>query len=421
MNNLYMNISAAVIILITIFIRKITINKIPHFTFNLLWGLAAIRMLIPFRITSDWCAFNFLFKLRDCLFANEVIYLKLKARQIQQGVGNYIDINLATSIFNFVWMIGIIVFSGYFVMSYTSGKRLIMRSVKCNSIDEDKIKQWLKKYNLNTDIEIKISNEIDVPLAYGCFKSGILLPNNFKINNEINAIQILLHECMHIKNYHALIKLLLAILVCMCWFNPCAWALFKYINRDMEISCDRHVLEILGREQRESYALNLLKSSQMQYKDSIVYSGFAKNSIKERIVAIMSFKKMSVYALVLSLSIPTCVATVFATTDNRVDGNNTNDIEIVASENNLQVSEEVFLTINESKLTMYVDENEIARAAHNLYIDDYEYISTSMPPEKITVKFTDSGYTYKGTLSLYELQIKNGKYYGYYEGWTSRV
>lgn len=420
MNYLYMNASAAAIIIVTLLIRKVTINKIPHSVYGLLWGLATVRMIIPFNVTSNWCAFNVLFKLRDYLFANELVSLKLKARQIQQVIGNYINLNFAITSLIIIWIVGVIVVASYFIMSYLIGIKLIRNSGFCD-YGQEKITYWLEQFNLRRVIEVRVSKEIDVPLAYGCIKPGILLPTNFDLENEINAKQITLHECMHIKYRHALIKLILAVLVCSSWFNPCAWILFKYINRDMEISCDRHVLELLGREQRESYALNLLKASQMQYRDSVVYNGFAKNSIKERIVAIMSFKKMSVFALVLSFSIPASVATVFATTDNMIvvgEMNQVNEVAII-EEAELSVSEQPMVLMSQTEVATHIRPNAIF--ASKLYVDDYEYITTKRSPDKIFISFDHSGHTYEGTLTLFEMQVKNGKYYGYYEGWTERI
>ncbi|WMI79884.1 M56 family metallopeptidase [Anaerotignum sp. MB30-C6] len=420
MNYLYMNASAAAIIIVTLLIRKVTINKIPHSVYGLLWGLATVRMIIPFNVTSNWCVYNIIFKFRDYFFANEIITLQYNGRQILQLFSRYVELDFIMEILFVIWVIGFIIVGNYFIMSYLIGMRLIRNSVVCDGAEVEKIEHWLKKHNLRMNIEFKVSKEIDVPLAYGCIKPGVLLPTEFNVSNEVNAKQIMLHEFMHIKYRHALIKLVLAVLLSSCWFNPCAWILFKYINRDMEISCDRHALELLGGEQRESYALNLLKASQMQYRDSVVYNGFAKNSIKERIVAIMSFKKMSVFALVLSFSIPASVATVFATTDNRFDGNYVSDLEVVEEVGGYQVYEEVFVTMNESELATYTDKSVVTRAARDIYIDDYEHITTYRSPDTIVVKFTDSGYTYKGTLSLTEMKVQNGKYYGYYRGWTAR-
>lgn len=199
-------------------------------------------------------------------------------------------------------------------------------------------------------------------------KPSVLLPIHFD-THEGNAKQVLLHESTHIKYWHAFIKM-----------------------------------------QRESYALNLLKASQMQNEDSVVYSDFAKDSIKERIVAIMNFKMMSVFALVVSLSIPVSVASAFATTDNLVDGKIVEEVAVDFQKDNT----------SQSSLNAYVDQSQVLRAAKRLYMYDFEYISDSMPPEKINISFKDRGYAYKGTLTMFELQI-NGKYYAYYEGWTSRV
>lgn len=420
MSYLYMNASAALIIIITLFIRRLTINKVPHCVFGFLWGIATIRMLLPFRITSNWCVYNIVFRLRDYLFANGLITMQYNSRQLLNEMSHYIDLQLVIKILYVIWIVGVIIVATYFTLSYYSGMKLIKNSKTCHMEGVAKIKRWLEQYNLPTDMEIKSSKEIDVPLAYGCLKPGILVPANFDINHEMSAKQIMLHECMHIKYWHSFIKLMLAILVSSNWFNPCAWILFKFINRDMEISCDRHVLELLGREQRESYALNLIQASQMQYKDSIVYSGFAKNSIKERIVAIMSFKKMSVFALVLSLSIPVSVATAFATTDNRVTDNQIYKGLAVKNISEVETIENAIVSVSED-LVKSSNQEIGTRAAGNLYVDDFERITTYMSPEKIEITFIDSGCTYTGILTIYEMQVIDGKYHGYYRGWTAKV
>ncbi|WP_304509803.1 M56 family metallopeptidase [Anaerotignum sp.] len=420
MSYLYMNASAALIIIITLVIRKVTINKVPHYVFGFLWGIAAIRMLLPFQITSNWCVYNAIFKLRDYLFVHGFITLQYNSRQLLKAINKYLDLQLVIKSLYFIWFIGVIIVATYFVLSYYSGMKLIKGARPCDIKEVVRIKQWLEQYNLRTDMEIKSSNEIGVPLAYGFIRPGILIPTDFDINQEMSAKQIMLHECMHIKYWHSFIKLMLAILVSSNWFNPCAWILFKFINRDMEIACDRHVLELLGREQRESYALNLIQASQMQYKDSIVYSGFAKNSIKERIVAIMSFKKMSAFALVLSLSIPVSVATAFATTDNHVNDNQVKKL-VVHDESKVETIEDAIVSVSEDDLAKSGRQEVVTRAARDLYVEDYERVTTYMSPEKLEVTFENSGCTYAGTLTIYEMQVIDGKYHGYYHGWAKKV
>lgn len=99
--------------------------------------------------------------------------------------------------------------------------------------------------------------------------------------------------------------------VCIHWFNPLVWLMYVFINRDIEMACDEQVILRCGEDFRKEYAMVLLNLAEKQYKLSFFANGFGKNSIKERIVAIMKFKKTTTIGALGAAVILAGAVTVF--------------------------------------------------------------------------------------------------------------
>ena len=63
MNILALNVSAAVMIAVTLLVRRIFKNRIPHGVFCLMWVVIAIRLFIPTDITSKYSFWNLLIRM----------------------------------------------------------------------------------------------------------------------------------------------------------------------------------------------------------------------------------------------------------------------------------------------------------------------------------------------------------------------
>lgn len=185
----------------------------------------------------------------------------------------------------------------------------------------------------------------------------------------------------------------------------------------MEIACDRHVLDLIGKNERESYALNLIQMAKTQSQEGAFYSGFAKYVIEERIVAIMKYKKATMAALVISMLIPTGVASAFGTSDNYVFNDEVKAGEIVvAIEETGTVAEAADIFVDYEELAPYVVEQD-ERAVSSINIEGYEYIVyNGSLPTTLKVSTEKDGYTYSGTLKLVDMEIDGSKYIGYYSG-----
>ena len=65
---------------------------------------------------------------------------------------------------------------------------------------------------------------------------------------------VLRHEGEHIKMHHPWWKMANAISMALFWWSPLHWAAYRLTNRDMELACDRAVLNQLEPEGRREYA-----------------------------------------------------------------------------------------------------------------------------------------------------------------------
>ena len=120
-----------------------------------------------------------------------------------------------------------------------------------------------------------------------------------------------MHESVHIKYADNIWKLAAVFAVCIHWFNPLVWLMYVFINRDIEMACDEQVILRCGEDFRKEYAMVLLNLAEKQYKLSFFANGFGKNSIKERIVAIMKFKKTTTIGALGAAVILAGAVTVF--------------------------------------------------------------------------------------------------------------
>ena len=195
------------------------------------------------------------------------------------------------------------------------------------------------------------------------------------------------------------------------------------LDNDMEITTDRYVISRLGREKRAFYANILISAVKSRKKQVVFYYYFKNNIIKERVEAIMKFKKLTVGALVVTLLVPSCMFTVFATTDTIITGVELEQMELtiesVENGEPTKQMEDISIEIPWEKLEPYVVSHIETRAADSYEITDYKYVTYGKePPEIITVTTEKNGETYKGTLELQRhiYDASTDKYTGYYSG-----
>ena len=161
-------------------------------------------------------------------------------------------------------------------------------------------------------MDVRLCPRIDSPMTYGVLRPVILLPESVGKADTQTLLCALEHELSHIRHFDAVWKLLIAVAVCLHWFNPLVWAMAILANRDIELCCDARVLRRGGKEERRAYASALLRMEEARARILPLTNAFSRNALEERIGAIMNAKKISITALLLTLLIVAVALTAFA-------------------------------------------------------------------------------------------------------------
>ena len=315
MSLLQMSFAGAVMILAIIVIRALAITFLPKKTFLALWGIAVMRLLLPFSLPSVFSVYS--------LIGNHIpMTAPAKVQQAFEVLPPEISGQMATmpggisntaspiSVWTIIWGIGALVCALVFAIAYWKCRQEFQTSLP---VDNDFIKGWLGSHQLKREISIRQSSRFSVPLTYGVLRPVILTPTSTDWENTKALQYVFAHEYVHIRRFDSITKLVLITGLCVHWFNPLVWAMYVLANRDIELSCDEAVVRLFGENTKAAYARSLISMEETRSGLTPLCNNFNKNAIEERITAIMKMKKTSVFSLVLALFLVFGVTTAFAT------------------------------------------------------------------------------------------------------------
>lgn len=210
-----------------------------------------------------------------------------------------------------IWVAGSILCAGVFAFIYWRSHRKFRESLP---IDNEFVAEWISQQRLRRPLQVRNSDQITTPVSYGVFRPVILLPKTFDLSDRQGLVYVLTHECMHIRHFDSVTKLLIIAAVCLYWFNPLVWAMYVLANRDIEFATDAAVIRRCGTDARSSYALTLISMAEAKSSPAPLCNHFSKNVIEERITAVMIMKKTPWISLAVSAVLLTGTTMAFATT-----------------------------------------------------------------------------------------------------------
>ncbi len=321
-----MSLSGALIILTVLVIRALAIHRLPKRLFPALWGVALVRLLIPFELPSRLSLFALLrrapvahdgsaraiapvlsapnFTAAPAVAELPAEALPAEALSVPAPALPAIDPWLA------VWLTGMALCALGFAIGYAVCRLRFRESlpVECGFVQ-----RWLNAHPLRRPIRARQTDYISAPLTYGILRPVILLPSRTDWTDERALNYVLTHEWIHIRRFDAAVKPLLIAAACAHWFNPLAWVMFALANRDLELACDEQVVRAFGADSRKAYALTLIRMEEQRSDLSPLYSHFSRTAIEERIIAIMKTGKTSFFVTALALLLMLSAVTAFAT------------------------------------------------------------------------------------------------------------
>ena len=139
------------------------------------------------------------------------------------------------------------------------------------------------------------------PFVLGALKPKIFLPSDLP---EDVKWAVLAHEKAHLERYDPLVKLLGFGVLALHWFNPLVWAAYLLLGRDVELAADEAALREKSPDERRSYAEALLSCTVHPRRLNVAPLGFGEIGIKTRIKNMSVKKKLSAgLAVVLVLAV----------------------------------------------------------------------------------------------------------------------
>lgn len=191
--------------------------------------------------------------------------------------------------------------------------------VGCEEVSDvgllDRLAQMGEEIGVKRPVELYVNPLVSSPLLLGFFRPCIVLPDASLPEDEF-AFTIR-HELIHCRRQDIVYKWLVQCAVCLHWFNPLVWLMRRETCRACELACDEAVMRGLSAEERRSYGDTLIHAMEAggSYRSvpAAVTLSESAELLKERLGAIMRFKKISRSAVTLSCALA-CVLTVFAIT-----------------------------------------------------------------------------------------------------------
>ena len=314
MSLLQMSFSGGILILAIIVIRALAINVLSKKTFNALWGISVVRLMIPFSIPSAFSVYSLIGSHAPGNGLQAIRVLPIGASGQEASMPSSItNAANAVSTWTIVWAAGVLVCAVFFSLAYWKCWKEFQTSLPVgNNFTEN----WLSVHQQRRRISIRQSDRFSAPLTYGVLHPVILMPISTKWENTDSLEYVLAHEYVHIRRFDSIRKLVLIVVLCVHWFNPLVWVMYILANRDIELSCDEAVVRFFGENTKAAYARALISMEETRSGLTPLCNNFSKNAIEERITAIMKIKKTTVFSLILAGFIVAGIATAFATSAN---------------------------------------------------------------------------------------------------------
>ncbi|MBE6831096.1 MAG: M56 family metallopeptidase [Ruminococcaceae bacterium] len=394
-----MSLSASVLIVVVVMIRALALHKLPKKTFLVLWGIVICRLLVPFSIPSRFSFYAGLDVVKHTFEGSAAVSPLAGTAEIsnilnisgtEQSIGVCASA-VSVSPIEIIWLSGLCVCALFFIVAYIKCLREFKMSLP---VENNFSVRWLREHALRRFVQIRQSDRIKAPLTYGIFQPVVLFPKETDWTDETKLLYILTHEFTHIRRFDTLTKLVLAVAVCVHWFNPFVWMMYVLANRDIELSCDETVVRTFGETMKSAYASMLVCMEETKSGLTPLVNHFSKNAIEERIVSIMKMKKATIFSIILALVVVAGTATAFATQAAALDGDNAG-LSISAG---LASAEAKPLGEKETELPPYTFDN--GKSEENY-------------PEYFTLNSEHGYYTYNGKMVavFYDDNVWNGENY----------
>lgn len=298
-----MSISASWLVL-AVLVLRLFLKKAPKWSIVLLWGIVALRLLVPFSIRSALSLIPSTETLPEQILLGPDFEVSTGIAPVDDRVNDFLGdhyfegvtvptdngVNVMTTL-TIVWLVGVAALLVYTAVSYWRLRRKVDTAV----LLKDRIFQ---------------SENVASPFVLGLFRPQIYIP--FTLDGQMREL-VIAHELAHIRRKDHWWKPLGFLLLAVHWFNPIMWLSYVLLCRDIELACDEKVVRGLRDEQRADYSQALLSCSASRRMIAACPLAFGEVSVKQRVQTVLSYKKPAFWIVLAALIACIAVAVCFLT------------------------------------------------------------------------------------------------------------
>ena len=301
---LNLSISASWLVLAVLALRLVS-KRSPKWMNVLLWGIVALRLMLPFSIESA------LSLIPSAETVSPAAVQFDPAPTITSGVSvidNAVNSSLSehfaavptasvnplyvwTEIAGWVWLIGLGAMLLYALVSYLRLRRRVSVSLPIQD-------------------HIYLCDAISSPFILGVVKPRIYLPSGL---DEVQRQNVLAHEQAHLARRDHWWKPLGFALLAVYWFNPVLWLAYTLLCRDIELACDERVIRTMDESAVKTYSTVLLACSMPRKAAITCPLAFGEVGVKERVRNALHYKKPAFWVVAASVAVCVVVAVCFLT------------------------------------------------------------------------------------------------------------
>ena len=301
---LNLSISASWLVLAVLVLRLVS-KRSPKWVNVLLWGIVALRLVLPFSIESA------LSLIPSAETVSPAAVQFDPAPTITSGVSvidNAVNPSLSehfsavptasvnplyvwTEIAGWVWLIGLGAMLLYALVSYLRLRRRVSVSLPVQD-------------------HIYLCDAISSPFILGVVKPHIYLPSDL---DEVQRQNVLAHEQAHLARRDHWWKPLGFALLAVYWFNPVLWLAYTLLCRDIELACDERVIRTMDESAVKTYSTVLLACSMPRKAVITCPLAFGEVGVKERVRNALRYKKPAFWVVAASVTVCVVVAVCFLT------------------------------------------------------------------------------------------------------------
>ena len=301
---LNLSISASWLVLAVLVLRLVS-KRSPKWMNVLLWGMVALRLMLPFSIESALSLIPSAETLSPEVvrfdpaptitsgveFIDNAVNPSLSESFAAAPLASVNPLYVWTEIAGWVWLIGLGAMLLYALVSYLRLRRRVSVSLCVRE-------------------NIYLCDAISSPFILGVVKPRIYLPSGL---DEVQRQNVLSHERAHLARRDHWWKPLGFALLAVYWFNPVLWLAYTLLCRDIELACDERVIRTMDESAVKTYSTVLLACSMPRKAVITCPLAFGEVGVKERVKNALRYKKPAFWVVAASVTVCVVVAVCFLT------------------------------------------------------------------------------------------------------------